>query len=239
MLDLLREYGIAPVLPGIAGSYKGGNVVICGDGECLWRDLETFGCRDEGDGGKVAKPGWDFMCVNMAGSKFPGVVEHWYSNAGYLVERFLSVRRQEYPRSFSVNHLHALDGFTQEWPSAHVWPWTGHGTSGCGACLTAMALGYDRAVLCGIPLDNRPHNGEPPWRKTNFVNEVRGDRKHWLNLARHFAGRITSMSGQTRKWFGDPFDCDCASESACRMLDRGCQNTHLAVRERHPQFEDR
>jgi hypothetical protein len=201
---LLAEYGIYDPLPSIARTYHGKSVVICGDAHCLWSDLEAFGCRDDTECGKVAKPGWDFMTVNMAGSKFPGVIEHWYSNAGHLVERFMAVRRQEYPPHFTVNNLHSLGGWTQEWPRAWVWPWTGHGTSGLGAVITALALDYANIVLCGLPLENQPHNGEPPWRKTNFVNEVRGDAKHWIKVATAFSGRVTSMSGQTRNWFGYP-----------------------------------
>jgi len=228
--DMLAEYGIYnPSLPAIAGTYKGKGLVICGDGQCLWDDLEQFGCRSDDEGGSVKRSGWDFMCVNMAGSKFPGVVEHWFSNSGYLIERFFSVRRQEYPRHWTVNHLHALTEWESPHPSPHVWPWTGHGTSGLGAVITGLWLGYDNIVLCGIPLDNRPHNGEPPWRKTNFVNEVRGDQKHWMKVADRFSGRVTSMSGQTRAWFGHPSDCDCRSEIECAGLGNRCKNTNIAI----------
>jgi hypothetical protein len=203
--ELLAEYGIHnPTLPAIAGTYKGKGVVICGDGHCLWDDLEAFGCRSDDDGGSVKKPGWDFMCVNMAGSKFPGIVEHWVSNDGNLVDLFRSVRRAEYPRTFEVRHSHGLQVGSQ-WvsphPNAWQWPWTGHGTSGLGAVITALYLGYDKIVLCGIPLSNQPHNGEPHWRKTNFVNEVRSDVKHWQKLARF---PVKAMSGQPKEWFGSP-----------------------------------
>jgi hypothetical protein len=209
MKELLAQYGIISALPPIAGKYKGKSVAVCGDAHCLWNDLEALGCKDESEGGKVAKPGFDFMCVNMAGSKFPGVVEHWYSNDGNLVDLFRSVRRSEYPRHWSVNNSHGL-AVGSQWASPHPnawqWPWTGHGTSGLGAVITAIALGYDHIFICGIPLNNQPHNGEPPWRNTNFVNEVRDDRKHWLRVADMFRGRITAISGQTKEWFSDPRD---------------------------------
>lgn len=211
--NLLATYGIySPKFPEIAGSYQGKGLVICGDGSCLWDDLERFGCRDDSEGGKIAKPGWDFMVINAAGCKFPGVIEHWFSNDGNLVDGFRSVRRQEYPRSFKIVHEHGIFVEPGQWASPHpntwMWPWPGRGTSGCGAVLTGLALGYDRIVGCGIPLDNSPHNGEPPWRKTNFVNEVRDDVKHWLRIADLFSGRVTFMSGKPREWFGWPVSSD-------------------------------
>jgi hypothetical protein len=202
MMDaLLRQYGIMSRLPQIAGAYKGKSVAVCGDAHCLWDDLEELGCDSPEDGGSVHKPGWDFMTVNMAGSKFPGVIEHWYSNAGYLVDRFRLVRREEYPPRFSVKHTHCCMGPPSAHPSSWLWPWVGHGTSGFGALLTALALGYDKIVLCGIPLNNQPHNGEPSWRNTNFVNEVRDDAKHWKFVAQTYRGRVSAMSGQPKEWF--------------------------------------
>lgn len=200
MEALLAEYGIySPVLPSIAGTCSGKKLVICGDGRCIWEDLFSFGCASDADGGSIAKPGWDFMCVNMAGSKFPGIIEHWYSNDAAKIAQWRAVRREEYPPKFTVNNTHSCNEGAQ-W----FWPWTGHGTSGLGATITGLWLDYDEIVLCGIPLDNRPHNGEPPWRKTNFTNEVRNDEIHWMRVAEKFAGRVTAMSGQPRKWFGPP-----------------------------------
>jgi hypothetical protein len=234
MQALLAQYGIYDfVLPSIAGSYKGKNLAVCGDGHCLWSDLEALGCRSDENSGSIAKPGWDFMTVNMAGSKFPGIVEHWFSNDGNLVDLFRSVRRAEYPRSFEVRNSHGIHVEPGQWvsphPNAWQWPWPGRGTSGLGAVLTGIGLGYDRIVICGIPLNNQPHNGEPPWRRTNFTNEVRDDVKHWLRVAEHFGDRIRAMSGQPRDWFGHPSDCDCRSEGECGLIDGRCQNANIAV----------
>jgi hypothetical protein len=68
-----------------------------------------------------------------------------------------------------------------------------------------IGLGYERMVLCGIPLDDGPHNGEPHWRKSSFTNEAAdsddGMNRHWKrarDLA--FKGRVKSMSGRTKDW---------------------------------------
>ncbi len=59
--------------------------------------------------------------------------------------------------------------------------------------------------LAGMPLDNGPHNGEPPWRMTRFTTEVADQDEHWqraINFA--FEGRVKSLSGRTRDWLGAP-----------------------------------
>lgn len=196
MREFLESYGISTLsIPKIAGRYRGG-CVVCADASCVWGDLERFGCRS---GNGVEKFGWDFLTVNRLVETFPGRVEHAYSNSGAVLNRFIAARRQEYINEFPVIATHSRDTETN-WK----WPWNGGGTSGLGGTLTAIALGYDKIVLCGMPLDDGPHNGEPPWRKTCFYIEVPEMDIHWKRAAEFFRGKITSMSGRTRDWFGEP-----------------------------------
>lgn len=195
--EFLSFYGTSLDFEPIAWTYRGG-VIICGDAACIWDDLERFGCKS---GNGVAKEGWDFCTVNRAVETFPGLVEHAYSNVGAALRRFVAARRDDYSAEFGPpKHTHSRT-IGSDW----CWPWHGGGTSGLGAILTALALGYERIVLCGMPLDNGRHNGEPPWRKTRFTTEVPDDDEHWLramNLA--FEGKVKSMSGRTMHWLGAP-----------------------------------
>lgn len=197
MREFLEKYGISIAsFPKIAGQFKGG-CVICADAACIWDDLERFGCRD---GNRVWKDNWDFLTVNRLVEVFPGRIDHAYSNSGAVLNRFIASRRQEYINEFPVIATHSRDTETN-WK----WPWNGGGTSGLGAVLTALALGYDQIVLCGMPLDDGPHNGEPPWRKTCFTGEAPDDDIHWRRAAEFaFQGKVKSMSGRTRKWLGEP-----------------------------------
>lgn len=203
---LLAEYGIsAGSFPSIAGEYRGRGLVIAGDAACVWTDLEAFGCRSDEQGGSVAKAGYDFMTVNKMVETFPGDLEHAYSNNGHVLRLFWEARRQEYD-DFRIGHPHACHG-GGKW----LWPWPGGGTSGFGAMLTGVALGYLPVVLCGVPLDNGPHNGEPPWRRTKFATSEAagkngGPDKHWKRGIEAFKGMVFSMSGRTRDWFGTPHD---------------------------------
>lgn len=229
MIELLREflaeYGNANPLPDIAGKYQGKNLAVCGDAACVWDDLERLGCRRNHNRGSVYKDGWDFLTINKLVETFPGHIEHAYSNQPALLNKFVAARRNEYRHEFSgPKHTHSmLSG--AKW----LWPIGGQGTSGLGAVLVGVGLGYDLIVLCGVPLDNGPHNGEPHWRKTAFTNEaadepVRPSRiltprtspprgsgggaapcnKHWRRARHIFGSKIKSMSGRTRDWFGSP-----------------------------------
>jgi hypothetical protein len=179
--------------------------VICADAECVWDDLERFGCRSDQGLGRVDKNGWHFMTVNKVVEVFPGNIEHCYSNSPSCLKRFVAARRDEYAEFHQPRHLHAISPGVE-----HVWNFGGHGTSGLGAALVAVALGYHRIVLCGMPLDDGPHNGEPPWRRTGFASSeaaggVRTDRNvHWQKAKElAFDGMVRSMSGRTKTWLGD------------------------------------
>jgi hypothetical protein len=196
--EFLSEYGTSMKdLPDCVCTYNG-NLVICGDAACVWDDLERFGCRS---GNGVAKDGWEFMTVNAIVSVFAGKVEHAYSNVAWVVRRHMRARRDDYRDEFGPpRYCHSRTEGTD-----YVWPWHGEGTSGLGAICTAIALGYDRVVLAGMPLENGPHNGEPPWRVTRFTREVEPNCLHWdraINLL--FAGKVKSMSGRTKEWLGEP-----------------------------------
>lgn len=205
MREFLREYGhFERDFPEIAGAYKG-NLVICADAMCVWDDLENFGCRGDN---RVAKAGWQFMTVNKMVEVFPGDIEHCYSNSPSCLQRFVAARRDEYTSEFAKpRHLHAISPGVE-----HVWPFAGFGTSGLGAALVAVALGYTRIVLCGMPLDDGPHNGEPHWRKTGFTTEAAdsgasGKNRYWAKAKElAFDGKVRSMSGRTKAWLGDAME---------------------------------
>ncbi len=207
----LREFldacGTPFKVPSIAGQYAGKSLVICGDAIGVWSDLETFGCRRDLGRGGVEKSGWDFLTVNKLCETFPGNIEHCYSNEPSLLMKFIAARRTEYTREFDgPRNVHSISAGAK-W----VWPFGGHGTSGLGSVLVGIGLGYSQIVICGMPLDDGPHNGEPPWRKCAFkTSEAAGNvntgmNSHWkkaIELA--FDGKVKSMSGRTMEWLGAP-----------------------------------
>ena len=206
--DFLQIYGYsARELPTIAGSCKGKNLIVCGDAECIWKDIEAFGARCYVRRGIVAKPGWDIMTINKLVEVMPADIDHIYSNAPELLRAYVAARRGEYIIAFK----NAWQSHSHNEGADWQWPFGGHGTSSLGGVLVGIGLGYDSIVLCGIPLDDGPHNGEPPWRRTGFESsEAAGDVDtgedgHWKNARLHaFEGKVKSMSGRTREWLGAP-----------------------------------
>lgn len=204
----LREFGYSErQLPEISGMYRGKKLIICGDARGLWDDLEAFGARSDQGFGWVAKDGWDIMTVNKVVEVMPAAIEHTYSNEPTLLNKFIASRRSEYTREFaSPKHSHSIKKGA-DWE----WPYGGHGTSLLGATIVGIGLGYDQVVLCGGPLDDGPHNGEPPWRRCRFEsseaagNVNTGWNVYWKRAHQTaFEGKVKSMSGRTREWLGAP-----------------------------------
>lgn len=77
------------------------------------------------------------------------------------------------------------------------------GTSSILAVMIGLALGYDEIILAGVPLDGDGHFYDPPGVRLNMFNSD-FIAMEWLAASRHFAGRVRSMSGQTREWLGEP-----------------------------------
>lgn len=66
------------------------------------------------------------------------------------------------------------------------------------ACIT---FGYDRVILCGIPMDPTPHFfGDEPWEPAAMY------RKGWIEAHEQpeLRGKVRSMSGWTRGLLGLP-----------------------------------
>lgn len=195
--------GAETPFPEIAGKYSG-RLIICGDGRCLWDDLEKIGAKSTMYRGCVKLDDADFMVVNQAGIKFPGNIEHWYSNDVKNMPHWIASRRPEYRHTFEFsNKTHSNHNGAK-----YIWPFRGPGTSGLNACLVGCALGYQEIILCGMPLDDSGHSGEPHWRSTNFSIEVSAKRNGQINrfwqAARDivFKDKVKSVSGRSREWLG-------------------------------------
>lgn len=176
--------------PEIAGSEEGTALVV-GSGRCVWDDL--------GAARSVTMVGWDHViCVNDVGMHYPYYVNHWYSNDIQMLPKWMEARRPRHKIDFESDiQVHSCcDGV--KWK----WPWPGHGSSSLNAVFTALGLGYEKVILCGVPLDDSGHYFDPPWVKTNFARDA--TVRHWKLLAPKFEGRVRSMSGNSREILGGP-----------------------------------
>ncbi len=181
-------------------------LIIVGSGRCVWDDLEklhTSRCKEITE---------DVMCINDMIMFYPGNIQHCTSCDAPMLKVWWEARRPPYKVQFNVRpRFHTVDN-EQGVADVEAHHFGGGGTSGLLACHVALKLGYDDILLCGVPIDNTGHFWEATWGKTNFQREIadvhgniRGDgRKYWTRAAEMFAGRVKSMSGNTRKILGGP-----------------------------------
>jgi hypothetical protein len=188
-------------------SCKGKRVLVVGSARCVWDDLAAFG--------PIGR--YEVMAINDAIMHFP-IVHHAFSHDRKWLPRWLEARRPRYVQVGEPIAAHTVMDRCVGL-SATIWPWQGIGTSALGAVLTALAMGYDRIVILGVPLDNSGHYFDPlpgtnfgPMTKyigTNFETAVppqNGKVRYWseLKAAGVLDDRIRSMSGRTRDVLGAP-----------------------------------
>ncbi|MEK9810132.1 MAG: hypothetical protein VW362_06760, partial [Candidatus Nanopelagicales bacterium] len=82
----------------------------------------------------------------------------------------------------------------------------GPGSSALFAVTVAWYMGYDRTVLCGVPMRSQPHAyGASEWEGKPWPErEVQIHREGWLHHKQKIAGMVRSMSGWTAEQFGFP-----------------------------------
>lgn len=179
---------------------ESGPCLVVGGAACVWNDIRPFHAEYGGKfGGK-----YDVICINDIGMHFPGPVKHLYSNNAPFLHKWQAARRDQFCSTYGfIQYLHSNH-------KGHIhWPWPGSGTSALGAVYTALALGYERVILCGIPLDDSPHYFDAPWRESSFTKQVplkgSGQIKYWASAKTNiFQDRVRSMSGRTRDLLGAP-----------------------------------
>lgn len=159
-----------------------GQLIIVGSGRCVWDDLQH-----------IHGP-YDVMAVNDMIMHYPGPLKHAYSNDAKWLPKWVEARRPRYVMDWGKPIMHSCNegaGFR--------WPMPGHGTSGLNAAYVGLGMGYDRIILCGIPMDNTGHYFDPPILKTNYDKGMR----FWGNLKK-IHPHVYSMSGKTRELLGSP-----------------------------------
>ncbi len=207
-IEHLKDKGLrADVLwPECAGNYKDRQIIIVGGGRTAWEDLGKVISNKNKRKMRASDP-WDIMAVNDVGMHIPFKVDHWYSNDAPMLGKWREARRPELKKQLdgriwthSCNNPGIVD---------YHWGWPGHGSSGLNAVYTALGLGYDRIMLCGLGLTDEGHYFDAPWVSTNFTKEVPdrdGLPRYWEMAARDiFEGKVRSMSGRTQELLGARF----------------------------------
>lgn len=140
------------------------------------------------------------IATNHAGRDFMGILPHWCTLHTEKMPQWIEERRAKNlpdAKNFWTSNIKTV-------PSEHenlyrrVPSW--NGSSGLLAIQVGLELGYDRIVLCGVPLDRKAEH-----------YDVRGDwpdapryRSAWTKNIRHLRGKVKSFSGWTRDLLGEP-----------------------------------
>lgn len=190
----------------LEGKYKG-QLIITGSAECLWQDYlqATRLTKDE-----------DLMCVNLSAICFYFrhinhlvTLHHNKMKNFYAAAMIQRQERQDFPRQrrktlidkkFNKILTHSISDNSKV---DFVWQ-IGNpgGTSGLFATQIALALGYTKIILCGIPINALRRFYDSP-NKT-FPYEGISQQEPWQIANRKFDNRVRSMSGKTAELLGKP-----------------------------------
>jgi len=171
--------------------------LVLGGASCLHDDITAYiGAVD----GCVA--------CNDAGAEWSGDLDGWVSlhPQFFTGKGWLDKRQGPPPKRLFAHHAAnkavqigryppGIEFTDYQFPEQHR-----SGSSGLFAAKVALIdLGFDRAVLCGVPMDPRPHFFDrEDWKSAE------GFRGAWLAVPQEYRDRIRSMSGWTRVLLGAP-----------------------------------
>jgi hypothetical protein len=172
-------------------------------------------------------PTHQIMTVNGACSVIEDA-DHCLAGHTTKAEHFAAARRAAFPDALPWR-LHAAWSYhkarrtappSTEYPSVTDWhrDITSEGTSAAKAARIGLALGFERIVLCGCPLDGSGYAVgeakvpvEPGMQRVGCAalqdrRTIRRYREEMTRLAQGLfsKGRVTSMSGFTKQVLGAP-----------------------------------
>ena len=173
-------------------------VLICGSGRCLWDDISSLGPFDG-----------DMMAVALAGMYLEKLPLHWVSLDPETFQWMLPMRPEIvytptglFVRRVETHSHRPCAGVLHAWPLS-VLKTTG-GTSSLAACRIALALGYERVILAGVPIDGSGHFYDAPSALREATDDYSGFIEPWHDAVDEFKGRVRSLSGRTRELLGAP-----------------------------------
>lgn len=176
--------------------------LVTGDGRSLPHDITAF-------------LSWniehDVYAIGRSLKAYPGHIDHYADvdgDSAVWVVSNLEKNNPEKCNGYVYKHtLGEVKGFNVAWDIEQS-PWDmdevmWHGSTSLFCALTAVAMGYERVVLAGCPLDSAGHwyhaasETGPSWHGKCYTA--------WLDFARSDESkRVRSLSGYTKQIVGEP-----------------------------------
>lgn len=190
-------------------------LLVVGSAACLHADFEKA---------LTQHPAAEVMLVNGACAAVE-YAHHILAGHTARAEEYQAARKKAFPKAASwrvhANWTSRRPIPKKEFPSVTDWwgPAMSSGATSAGkAALIGLALGFERIVLCGCPLDGSgyfPGECEGIWKdpgcarigdaKKQGAKIIRRYKERMVELAATtFKGRVFSMSGYTKDLLGAP-----------------------------------
>lgn len=179
-------------------------LVVLGDGRSMPDDRDRFNDWDI--------PG-DFACIGRSIKTCPYAL-HWFNADGETAIAWARQLKENNP-GLITHSLGTIDGFDCDWdveqPDYRFEDITHqhgrlHGSSAMFATLAGLAMGYQKIILAGCPMDQEGHwYFDPKGPDTLGPMWIGVDFMAWIDFAREpEAFIVRSMSGYTAKLLGKP-----------------------------------
>ena len=173
--------------------------MVLGGAACVWDDLEKA---------KEFGPFDATIAINDMLAHYQGEIDFAVSLHPEKYHLWMSERDAKgyaRPKVFVAHTGNTQEGRNSAFPVDVVmdyrWPGMGgSGSSGLFAVKVAIDHGFDRIVLCGVPMDGKQSHffDSVPWSEVYSFTEA------WT-IARPYIADVTrSMSGKTKDWLGLP-----------------------------------
>lgn len=142
------------------------------------------------------------IAINVAGRDYPGHIDHWVSfHPGHFKLWVPARQRAGFPDGYQLwTAIFRGKKLGVKHPFDFKYVVCNGGSSGLLAVQVALEhLGVNRAVLCGIPMENTPRfDDSRDW------NEALKYQDAWKQYRPEMQGKVKSMSGWTRTVLGPP-----------------------------------
>jgi len=197
----ISGYGEKPRIVGAYEEVYPGGLLILGGGRTVWEDYRKakslFNTERE----------YEIMCINDIAGQFKAETIQHIVSCHQRLPKALSIMRKE-KSMLEACLLHSSKpspGLDFVWEKVS----TNGGSSAMLAVKIAIAIGYNKIILCGVPLDTSGHYFDPPVHKDNSSSWFDGaTRNVWKEFYRDNAfarDNVMFMSGTMQEiYHGEP-----------------------------------
>lgn len=148
---------------------------------------------------ELAAPG-TIIATNHAGRDLDGILPHWVTLHTEKMPEWVAERKTKgYPDAerFWTSNTKTIPP-EHKLLYSHVPTWDG--SSGLLAITVALHLGYDKIILCGVPLEKTSchYDDDQPWMDAPRY------RAAWTKHMHYMEGKVKSFTGWTEYRLGAP-----------------------------------